>query len=269
MNLFKFHKFYDPEGGEGGTPPEGGEPKKDAAASNADLAASIAAAIKAGVASAAPPPVPAPAPAAPALDPAKAAERMAAINTKYNDMMKEGKYAEAADFLLVEKGRLAQDFTPKEDVSKHPVIIAGIERAEKDAKREHAALFSKYEKEIKAEIDKLDPMQRQLPSSWDNAANSVRARHFDELMAEAVTGKLAEAKKAAEPPQATPRGSRSTTSGVASLDAEEQIVSKAMGVDPQVYATNKANIEAEHTARDGAIVGVPLVDPGVPKPGRF
>lgn len=59
--------------------------------------------------------------------------------------------------------------------------------------------FKRFEKEIRAEIDKVNPQLKGNPQAWEYAYNIVRGRHADELANEAAEEAIRRAKEEAPP----------------------------------------------------------------------
>lgn len=175
------------------------------------------------------------------------AKRQVEIMSTYDELCKEGKFSEAAAFLMRENTKLQ----PKSDPTKAPAYGSLYKSAQRAIKSDYPDLFKEFGDEIKAEVDSMDPASRIDPDKWEEAVRRVRARHFDTLLEREV--KRREEKAKAERDQkgrftgtASARGRHGEDADDSDLDEGEIEAARLLDMSHEEY--KKARKETQ-TAR--------------------
>jgi len=153
------------------------------------------------------------------------------------------------------------------------MVKTAVQVGERLARTEHKDIMSRWGDEVRRSVEALPLDERVQPDAWDRAVAKVRTNHFDELMSEAVNGKVEEMKRTFVPPPSAPgsRGNRALTGAAAKLDEVQLYASDLCGVTPEEYA---AQVKREETydalpfKQRGPFPGYPVLDGPVTK-GSF
>lgn len=189
---------------------------------------------------------------------------------RYDALMADGKSAEGFELMIQAATKVANANAPSPN--DHPALKAGVELAEREAKRNYPELFKRFGKEITLEMEALSIDRRISPNQWDDAVTKVRARHFDELVEEARTTEREKVKAdfLANVPTSAP-GSRGSIGRAADgLDNIDSAIASAAGIEPEVFKKYKAHTDAHFAGTDGAY-DIPLdIEPNKRvRPGSF
>lgn len=265
--MFRNFKFYEADdGGADGAPPV---PEKKESTADVVKAAveSVAAEFRKTLTASKPEPVVVP---SAGVDIEALKREAVEVNTKVDELFAEGKAAEAMrirDEFFAKVNRQAQG-----DPAANPLVQAAFKHGVRSAKAAYPELYKAYGSEMESYVKSL-PVERQVdPDAWDEAAERVRARHFDDLMAAERT-KIEDDVKSKWNVPPVPGGSRgsSTVAGV-KLDDDQQLAIEMLNVKPEAYAAEVKRAEEYDklpVRQRGRFDGYPVMDNSPVVPGRF
>jgi len=241
-------------GGEVATPP--------APDPNVSAVASIAEEFKRALAEARTTNTP-PAPAPPQPDRNAAIEKYNRAREEVNALAAEGKVFEANELHMRAVAELqAVQSAPQGNLEDHPAVKSQVEIAHREVKRDNPEAFSRWGKEIEAEINSMPVASRILPSAWEAALQSVKARHIDEIVADEVKKRTA-----AMPPSAPgSRGNVGAGGDTTDLSEVERMVAKGLGVDAATYRKERETLKGYSDGQ--GIWRAPILSDDV-QPGKF
>lgn len=207
-------------------------------------------------------------------DPKQVMADYESLKTECNELASNGDFAGAAEKWAQFQANISKQTAG--DETETPAYKAMLASARRDARRDHSDMFKEYGSEIEAAVARMSPAERINPDSWDDAVKSVRADHFDEIMASERERVLEEFKREQEgtpdnfdaPRQAPGSRGRRSQGTPANLDEDDLDAAQLLGFTPDEYKEAIAANDAARFGRGDSRGMVALVD-DKPKEGFF
>jgi len=205
--------------------------------------------------------------------PEERAAKYAAIKEQANAMAQDGDTAGAMEAMW---GFVTEESNAnRPDPSNDPAVKSLMQMGERLAKSEHGKVFEKYGDEIKEYVAAQPADKRISPDVWEEAIGTVKTRHFDEVLQDAIDERVSSEQNAnAASVTLVAGGSRGARGAGAAegdeasdLTPDEQGVAKSMGISDEAYARNKKEI-AEST-KHGMYPLLETDDPKKIERGKF
>lgn len=195
----------------------------------------------------------------------------AKVNAQVDELMAEGRGSEALRIRDEFLSKVAR--TTQTSPADNPLVAAGYKHGRKAAQASYPELFKTYGPELEAYVKSL-PVERQIdPDVWDEAAERVRGRHFDDIAKSLRDAAVDEARRSFSVPP-TPGGSRGSREvGGVKLSEEAELAIEVTGVSREAYAAQvkmQEEFDKLPLRQRGAWEGYPIVPQNETiQPGRF
>ena len=195
-------------------------------------------------------------------------EKYNAIKEQANELGSQGDMAGAME--LMYSFIQEQASTNRPDPSKDPAVKSLMSMGKQLAKQTYSKEFEKYGDEIAEYVNGLSAEQKINPEIWTEAVGTIRTRHFDEVLEDAIKERTANEKsiRGDMPPVAgAGRRTRTKQEGTTELSADEQGVADSFGMSNEKYTEQKEIIE-KHSKR-GVFPILETEDLKTVEPGKF
>lgn len=205
-------------------------------------------------------------------------EKKTKVSQEADELAAAGEFSKAAEHLLNFQAEVQQ--ATQGDPTESPAYKAMLVSAERNAKRDNADMFEKYDKDIQAEIAAMVPGDRINPDSWDEAVRRVKAQHVDEIINDRIAAASEEAKEKQKTEAAKPvgrftvpvapgsQGNRPDPE-VVELDEQQIAAASLLNYTPEEYADVILAADT-YVIRKGMSSGMhELCDKKTPEPGGF
>lgn len=193
------------------------------------------------------------------------------VNTQYDALCADGKFAEAQNLRDGFIRKAAAALAPSDD--DNVTVRTAVAIGERLARAEHRDTMAKWGDEVKRAVAAMPAAERISPDAWDRAIQTVKLAHFDEIVNERVDAGVATRKAEFMPPDGAMARTRKRDPLAARLTEEQQWGMDITGVTAEDY-TKHAKIEEEFDklpmSKRGPGYGYPVMDTATTiAPGKF
>lgn len=222
------------------------------------------------------PVVDAPPPAAPTITPEQINAARTEIQAAYQKLCEEGKFGDAANYLMSAQAELNSRLQSTQDPTTAPAYKAMLSTAKRAIKAENPELFESYGDEIMAEVNRLPVADRINADAWNDVLDRVRGRHVDDLIkrandkAKGDDGDEGEQRRTGQPFPRQAEGSRGRVATKrVQLTTEQVEAAQLCGMSNEEYSKAVSGIEGKIEREDRSSRGMVKVVPDEVLPGKF